>query len=142
MYKVGDFMTAEPVTLNEDDDLGHADTVLRLGRIRHLPVVRGEKLVGLVTHRDILRVLGKNAPPWGRSTLAADVMTRELTTVGRETPLRKAARVMLKHKLGCLPVVEANGRLVGILTEADLVRFAADMVGDLDRVDEAVAHME
>ncbi len=132
---VGDFMTRELVTLEESDDLALADKVLRLGGIRHLPVVRAGKLVGLITQRDLLRAAA-DRPLQG--TAARDVMTREPTTARRSTSLVHAARTMLAHKYGCLPVCDDDGTLVGIITEADFVRFAADVVQDLDLVAEAV----
>lgn len=132
---VGDFMTRELVTLQESDDLALAEQMLKLGSIRHLPVVRGGKLVGLVTQRDLLRAALSHP---AQRTTAAEVMIRELTSVRPTTSLVQAARVMLEHKFGCLPVCEDDGKLVGIITEADFVRFAADMVQDLDLVAEAV----
>ncbi|HEX8910363.1 MAG TPA: CBS domain-containing protein, partial [Anaeromyxobacteraceae bacterium] len=68
---VGDFMTRELVTLKESDDLALAEQMLRLGGIRHLPVVRDGKLVGLVTQRDLLRASATHA---ARSTVAGDIM--------------------------------------------------------------------
>jgi CBS domain-containing protein len=132
---VGDFMTRDLVTLQEGDDLALADQMLRLGNIRHLPVVREGKLVGILTHRDLLRSAAVRP---AKSTLSQDVMTRDPTAVRPTTSLVQAARVMLEHKYGCLPVCEDDGTLVGIITEADFVRFAADMVQDLDLVAEAV----
>ena len=132
---VGDFMTRELVTLEESDDLVLAEQALRLGGIRHLPVVRGGKLVGLVTQRDLLRAAASRPLP---STLAREVMVRSPTCVRATTSLVYAARLMLEHKFGCLPVCEDDGKLVGIITEADFVRFAADVVQDLDMVAEAV----
>jgi CBS domain-containing protein len=132
---VGDFMTRELVTLKESDDLVLAEQILRLGGIRHLPVVRDQKLVGLLTHRDLLRALAAQA---ARTTPARDVMTKDPITVRPTTSLVHAARVMLEKKFGCLPVCDGDHALVGIITESDFVRFAADMVQDLDLVAEAV----
>ncbi len=132
---VGDFMTRELVTLQESDDLALAEQMLKLGSIRHLPVVRSGKLVGLVTQRDLLRAAASHPP---KRTSAAEVMVRSPTSVRPATSLVQAARVMLEHKFGCLPICEEDGTLVGIITEADFVRFAADMVQDLDLVAEAV----
>jgi CBS domain-containing protein len=123
--------------VKETDDLALAESILRLGGIRHLPVVRERKLVGLVTQRDLLRS-GASGKPTARAVHALDIMTRTPTTVGPDSSLAHAAHVMLKHKYGCLPVCEEDGTLVGIITESDFVRFAADVVQDLDLVQEAV----
>lgn len=128
MYTVADIMTRELVTLSEADNLAVADSFLELGRIRHLPVTRDGVLVGLVTHRDLLRAAARGAD---ESVPAAAVMTRDVQVVEPGTSLRQAARLMLGHKLGCLPVVEGE-RLVGLITEADLVRFAVELIEDLD----------
>lgn len=136
---VGDFMTRELVTVNEGDDLALAESMLRLGGIRHLPVVRQGQLVGLVTHRDLLRsAMSRDR----RSTTAGDIMTRDPEAVRPSTSLVRAARLMLEKKFGCLPVVERDNRLVGIITESDFVRFAADVVQDLDLVAEAASTHE
>lgn len=127
-YRVRDVMTRSLVTLEEKDDLSKADTVLGLARIRHLPVVRGDTLVGLVTHRDILRAVTAKAETPVR---AADIMTKDVRTIAPDARLAQAARQLLEQKIGCLPVVE-DGRLVGLVTEADLVRFALGLVEDLD----------
>jgi len=137
MIKVADFMTRELVTVKETDDLALAESILRLGGIRHLPVVHERRLVGLVTQRDLLRS-GASGGPRARAVHARDIMTRTPTTVGPDSSLAHAAHVMLKHKYGCLPVCEEDGTLVGIITESDFVRFAADVVQDLDLVQEAV----
>ena len=128
---VGDFMTRELVTVGEGDDLALAESVLRLGSIRHLPVVRDGRLVGLVTQRDLLRTLSTHDR---RSSTVRDIMIGAPATARPTTSLVAAARQMLEQKYGCLPVVESDGRLVGIITEADFVRFAADVVQDLDLV--------
>ncbi len=137
MITVADFMTRELVTMKESDDLALAESILRLGGIRHLPVVRERKLVGLVTQRDLRRAGASGQT--SRERQALEIMTKEPTAVDPRTPLVQAARLMLRHKYGCLPVCETDGTLVGIITESDFVRFAADVVQDLDMVAEAVA---
>jgi len=141
VISVADFMTKDLVTVRETDDVALAESLLRLGGIRHLPVVRDRKLVGLLTQRDVLRS-GDAGTPAARTLPVAQVMTRALTTVRPETGLAQAARTMLERKFGCLPVCDADGVLVGIVTEADFVRFAADVVRDLDVVAEAVRAQE
>jgi CBS domain-containing protein len=129
MYRVSDTMTRDPVTVTPNDTLEHARTLMRLGRIRHLPVVDAGVLKGLISQRDVL---------YARASKVAEVMVREPLTTVPSHPLRKAARLMFQKKIGCLPVVSADGRLLGIITEADFVRFAADVATELDRV-EAIA---
>jgi CBS domain-containing protein len=141
MISVSDFMTKDLVTLREGDDLALAESLLKLGGIRHLPVVREKKLVGILTHRDVLRS-GHSGKPAARALPVSDVMTRTPTSVRPATGLAQAARLMLERKYGCLPVCEEDGTLVGIVTEADFVRFAADVVRDLDLMAEAVRTRE
>ena len=141
MISVSDFMTKDLVTLRESDDLALAESLLKLGGVRHLPVVRERKLVGILTHRDVLR-----SEQWGRPAArelpVSDVMTPTPTSVRPATGLAQAARLMLERKYGCLPVCEDDGTLVGIVTEADFVRFAADVVRDLDLMADAVKARE
>ncbi|NVJ10236.1 CBS domain-containing protein [Myxococcus sp. AM001] len=134
MQIVGELMTRDVVTLKETQNLAKADELLRLHRIRHLPVVRQDKLVGLITHRDLLRAAATHATdPAAQPLWAADIMTRDVQTVRPDTPLRRAVTLMLEHKYGCLPVVDEGGVLQGLLTEADLVRYAQHLIGEQDR---------
>jgi len=132
---VGDLMTREVVTLAEDDTLADARTCMERGRIRHLPVVRGQKLVGLVTHRDLLSA---------SFSVFAEVSAQEERRLFRQIPVRElmhdayavpptmrvpeAARVMLEKQYGCLPVVDGDGNLLGIITDADFLRLAVRML--------------
>jgi len=141
VISVADFMTKDLVTVREADDVALAESLLRLGGIRHLPVVREGKLVGLLTHRDVLRS-GESGRPAARDQPVSEVMTREVVTVSPTTGLAQAAHTLLDRKFGCLPVCDEEGTLVGIVTEADFVRFAADVVQDLDLVAEAVRAQE
>jgi CBS domain-containing protein len=132
--KVRDVMTADPTTLKRNDKLTLADDIMRLGRVRHLPVVDddGQTLAGIVTQRDLFRDALAQALGYGKhaqrkilDTLAVkDVMTTDVVTTGPETSLIDAAGILTERKIGCLPVVE-NGRLVGILTEGDFVALVA-----------------
>jgi CBS domain-containing protein len=134
LYAVQDWMTREVLTLSPMDELGKARDVFATAGIRHLPVLEDGKLVGLLSQRDYLRA-SANLP--GAASLGipvGQVMTRKVRTVRPGTPLRRAARVMLGRKLGCLPVLDADGTLVGILTEADLAALAEELITELDRV--------
>lgn len=124
--RVRDAMTAEVATLRPDDKLSIADDVMRLGRIRHLPVVDAAGVLrGIVSQRDLLRsallASDRKSPRRHLKTLVvAEIMTRDVVVAAPDDALREAAAVMLGRKLGCLPVVE-DGKLVGIITEADFV---------------------
>lgn len=132
--KVCDVMTSDPATLKRNDKLTLADDIMRLGRVRHLPVIDddGALLVGIVSQRDLFRDALAQALGYGRhaqqkilDTLAVkDVMATEVVTIKPDAPLVEAAKLLTERKIGCLPVVE-NGRLVGILTEGDFVALIA-----------------
>ena len=130
-------MSTDLVTLEEGENLAIADTIMNLARIRHLPVIDKGRLVGLVTHRDLLRAqvsLFADLSPTEndqirKQILARDIMTRDVQTVAPDTPVLDVARLMIRRKIGCVPVV-AGGRLVGIVTEADFVRL---VIGGLER---------
>ncbi len=143
MKTVGELMTRDLVTLKETQNLALADELLRLHRIRHLPVVREGKLVGLITHRDLLKANSqKGADPARQPLWAADIMNREVRTVRPDMSLRDSVKLMLDNKFGCLPVVGEDGKLLGILTEADLVRYAQQLISELDRMSEAAEYEE
>ncbi len=127
MYRVREIMTRELVTLNEAEDLGLAESILALGRFRHLPVVGEEgRLVGLISHRDLLRVWADRGWAARAGTRAKEVMTRNPVTVTPDTPVFEAGRMLYANKFGCLPVVEKD-RLVGIVTEADFLQLAVQL---------------
>lgn len=131
MLQVQDLMTRDVITLRPMDNLRQVDALLRLGRVRHLPVVEGGRLVGLVTHRDLLRAQARvRSSPGIR---ASEVMTREVETIPPDTSVRYAIYKLLDDKVGCLPVVDAAGRLVGIFTESDAVRFAGRLLGEREQ---------
>lgn len=132
--RVRDLMSTEVATLKRNDELTVADDVMRLGRIRHMPVCEDDsgELVGIVSQRDLFR--GALARAFGYGTAAQrrvlktiavkEVMSREVVTTPPDARVADAARTMLERKIGCLPVVD-QGRLVGILTEADFVALVA-----------------
>ena len=132
---VRDLMSTEVATLRKSDELRLADDLMRLGRIRHMPVLdhRGDDVVGVLSQRDLFRGALARALGWGAhaqdkliaSLTIADVMTNDPVTTTPDTPIADAARLMLERKIGCLPVLE-NGALVGILTESDFLRLAAE----------------
>lgn len=119
-------MTTSVVTATPETTAGRARDLLQEGGFRHLPVVRSGRLVGMVSDRDLraARALAED-PPVGRLG-SADVMT-----VDPGTPVEEAARLMLEHKIGALPVVR-DGALVGIVTESDVFRMLTRLLGVLE----------
>jgi len=131
---VRDMMTKEVATLELNDKLRIADDVMKLGRIRHMPVLDDEQqIVGIVSQRDLFRGALARCIGYGDyaqqklldQLVVKEVMTRNVATVSPYAPLHQAARLMLERKIGCV-VVADEGRLMGILTESDFVKMYAD----------------
>jgi CBS domain-containing protein len=129
MYRVSDAMTADPLTVSPDDELSHAVALMKNARVRHLPVVRDGRLVGLVTQSDV------RAGRYRASAHVRDAMVTDPVTATAGLPLRKAARTLWQKKFGCLPVIDEKRAVVGILTESDFIRFAAEIATEFDRVE-------
>jgi acetoin utilization protein AcuB len=129
-------MKRDPVTVAPQDSFRHAMTLIRQKGIRHLPVVEGDRLVGIVTDRDI-----RQASPSPATSLEIhelhyllekvkirEIMTKKVHSVAPDTPIEEAARLMLQHRIGGLPVLRAGG-LVGIITETDILAAFVDVMG-------------
>jgi CBS domain-containing protein len=137
MFLVEDLMTRDLITLKPDDNLAQADTFMNRGRIRHLPVVDPKgKLLGLVTHRDLLKVFADRTREAAMTVRAGEVMTTDLATVTPQTRLFQALNLMIENKYGCLPALDEGKVLVGLITQFDLLKFAAHFVRDLDEVEQ------
>ena len=116
MLQVTTYMTRRPVTVAPRDTLLDAQEKMIAGGFRRLPVVEGDRLVGILTDRDL-------GPHSGhlRETRVTAAMTENPLTITPATPLEAAARRMLDTKLDSLPVVE-DGKLVGIITTTDILK--------------------
>jgi acetoin utilization protein AcuB len=114
--QVSNFMTGDPVTVGPHDTLELAKSVIDAGHFRRVPVLEGGKLVGILTERDLREHLGHLD-----STRVTAAMRTALITISPYETVEDAARLMLKHKVGGLPIVD-NGRLVGIVTTSDLLK--------------------
>jgi CBS domain-containing membrane protein len=132
--RVRDLMTPVVLSVHLDDTVETVYDLMNQRGIRHLTVVdRDGDLVGLVSHRDLLRhspIERAEVPAFLmreilRRTRVEEVMTSEVETVEPDTPASEAARIMFENKFGCLPVL-AGSKLAGILTESDFVRFFYD----------------
>jgi|ERR1022692_2587584 CBS domain-containing protein len=132
--RVRDIMSTDVTTLKRNDKLTLADDIMKLGRIRHLPVLDddGNQLVGMVSQRDLFRGALASALGYGQhaqrkvldTLFVKEVMSSELITTTPDTPLVEAARILTQRKIGCLPVID-KGVLVGIVTEGDFVAMVA-----------------
>jgi len=126
--KVKEVMVKEVATLDINDELSLANDIMRLGRIRHLPVVDGTRLAGIISERDLFRSSLAQALGYGseatrdlmKKLRIKDVMVPNVVTVSPEMQLCEATKIMVEQKIGCLPVVEGD-RLVGLITETDIM---------------------
>lgn len=135
---VRDLMSRDPLVLAPDETLDVAEMFMSLAHIRHLPVTDGGRVVGLVTHRDLLRACarlvaaepslpGNDLAEAKKTVVVAEIMQSDVRTVDVKCGVRQAIDLMIDHKFGCLPVTEHN-RLVGIITEADFLKLARRLV--------------
>ncbi len=134
MY-VRNIMRRDVVTLDAADHLDLADGIMRLGRIRHLPVVSGKHVVGIVSQRDLFRAAVSSLlqlqyeaeREWLAGIPVRAVMRTPVFTVAPSISLRAAVDIMIDKRIGCLPVVE-DGKLVGLLSESDCLRHLAHLL--------------
>lgn len=145
MLKVNDLMTTELFTLNKDDNLKMARSLMDLQRIRHIPIVNDEReFIGLVTHRDILRATISQLADIDPATQGeidagipvGEIMRTGIKTISAETSLKEAALLLLEHKYGCLPVVNEQNGLTGIITEADFLKLTISLMEALEQNDD------
>jgi acetoin utilization protein AcuB len=134
---VRDCMTGDPITVRPESDPMAAMMVLRSGGFRHLPVLgKDGRLVGIVDRTDLRQFLSEAGSPsvMKRQHYVEQVMTREVVTVPPDCPLEEAASLMVRHKIGSLPVID-EGKLVGIITETDIFKqFVAALGGGTDTI--------
>jgi len=126
---VQDLMQAPVHTATADQSLGAAYAFMQDQQVRHLPVLRGDRLVGVITDRDLrLATSQLRSDPFDPSAAVADVMSQPPHTAGPLDPIEEAARLMRQHAIGCLPVVDGD-TLVGIVTGTDLLDALMRLTG-------------
>jgi acetoin utilization protein AcuB len=132
--KVSQVMTANPVTLGPEETLMRASEVMRQKGIRRIPIVVADTLVGLLAEGDLKRAqpsaLSDSQQEFDRvmeGTPVSRIMIQNPITVSEDTPLTEAAQRLHSTKFGALPVVR-DGRLVGILTDNDILRCLVDLL--------------
>lgn len=132
---VQDFMTTEVTSLQDSDTLLDAAMIFVRSSFRHIPVLQGRKVVGIITERDVKQfapslLTGTTADEYNtimETTPISRVMTKNPTTLRPDQPIFEAARFLHQRRVGCMPVVE-NGELVGIVTTTDLLRLLMKMM--------------
>lgn len=130
---ISEWMTPNPVTITPDTTLPEAHRIMKERSIRRLPIVANGQLIGIVTLGDV-----RGAEPSGATSLSiweinylvsrlrvTEIMTPDPVVVNVDSPVSRAAHLMLKYKVSGLPVVDYDGRLVGIITESDIFRMVA-----------------
>lgn len=126
--KVGDVMTADPVTLDPGDTIAEAEEIMNEQGFRQIPVVSKKELVGIITDRDIRSFLGGRlfGAPEERevamNTGVAAVMTTKPVSVEPEDDLTEVIELLIEGKVGGIPVVDEEQSLVGIVTYVDVLR--------------------
>ena len=120
---VGKRITKEPVTTTPDEYLAAVMAAMEKGGFRHMPVVTGGKLVGIVTDRDARQHIG-----FLEKTKVNAAMTENAVTVTPQSTLEEAAQLLLKRKIGSVPVVQ-EGKLVGIITSSDILKAFLEVMG-------------
>ena len=136
---IKDWMAQNPVTITEDTSMIKAIHIMKERRFRRLPVVAQGKLVGMVTDRDL-----KEASPSKATTLdvhelyyllaelqVQEIMSRNPVSVSQDDTVERAAQIMLEHTISGLPVVDATGKVVGIITQSDVFRAFMHITGML-----------
>src|SRR5512139_3442225 len=134
---VGERMSRPVITISPEMPIVDALELMKRDRIRRTPVVHDGKLVGIVSDKDLL-----NASPSPATTLSVwemnyllskitvkDVMTKKVLSVTEDTPIEEAARIMADNKIGGMPVLNKEGKVVGIITETDLFKIFLELMG-------------
>lgn len=123
--RIRELMTSNPRSLESGSTVMEAARLMRDEDAGIIPIVEGEKLVGTVTDRDIaVRVVAEGRQP--ESVTVGEIASRELVTIDPQQDLDEALRLMARHQVRRLPVVEEDGKLVGIVAQADVAAHASD----------------
>jgi acetoin utilization protein AcuB len=130
---VRDLMTPRPVTIGPTQTVLKALLLMYQKDIRRLPVVEGDRLIGIVSDRDIKQVMTR--PSRGRkpredeeAELVENVMTREIVSVRQGDDVKTAIELIVNHRISGLPVLGRDGKLVGVISEIDILRYCLDLL--------------
>lgn len=127
---VSTIMTKDVIKLKLNDELTKAEGLFKKHKIRHIPVVDGTKVIGMLSYSDLLRISFADAVFEDEEidTVVYDmfdihqVMTKNIVVVGKETTIKQAAEILAEREFHALPVVD-DGHLVGIVTTTDMIKY-------------------
>ena len=130
--RVKEWMSASPTTTDPKTSMSEARELMRRKGIRHLLVTEGERLVGIVTDRDLRRPkLSDVFKSWDQlyrindEIQVEDIMASPALTIPEEATIQEAAKIMANNRIGALPVTDKKGKLDGVITESDILRALA-----------------
>jgi CBS domain-containing protein len=128
---INEFMTSKVCSIEVGKSVAYAAKMMRDEDVGLAPIVEGDRLVGTLTDRDIaIRVVAESKDP--NVTMVEDVASRDLVTIDPQQDLDEALRLMASHQVRRLPVVEEDGRLVGVVAQADVAKEAKEKkVGEM-----------
>jgi len=123
---IKDVMTSNPCSIEAEKSVAYAAKMMREEDVGLAPIVEGDKLIGMLTDRDIaIRVVAEGRDP--DQVKVADVASKQVVTIDPQQDLDEALRIMAKHQVRRLPVVQEDGKLVGVVAQADIAREGDDM---------------
>jgi CBS domain-containing protein len=123
---IKDVMTSNPCSIDAEKSVAYAAKMMREEDVGLAPIVEGDKLIGMLTDRDIaIRVVAEGRNP--EQVKVADVASKQVVTIDPQQELDEALRVMAKHQVRRLAVLEEDGKLVGVVAQADIAREGDDM---------------
>ncbi len=139
--KVKELMTTKVITVHPEENVDRVFFLFHFERIRHIPVLEKEKVVGIISDRDIKKILGPRKEtlekPDGTSISISsrrvrNIMRRGVVTIGPKDKASDAAAIMVKRKIGALPVIDKKGKLAGIITATDILKAFVKLVNEVD----------
>ena len=136
--KVEDIMTQATVTDAPDDTLSEAAAKMRQQQTGSLLVMEGDNLAGIVTERDVLRVVGEGQDP--KTVSLRDAMTKDPVTIARDASIKEAAETMFQKWFRHLPVTGPDGKVVGVISLRDLLTLVAEGLEEPERLQTLTGH--
>jgi CBS domain-containing protein len=128
---ISEVMTSDPRTVGSSTSVLEAARLMKTEDVGSVPILEDERLIGVITDRDIaIRLAAEGKDP--QSTTVGEIASRDVVTIDPQQNLDEAARLMAQHQVRRLPVVEEDGRLVGIVAQADVAQAGKDsLTGEL-----------